>query len=232
MTFRAERLGREGMVAGVTGTALAHGLALTALLLLTARSAVPRGTVYAVNLVAAPALPVDVKRPGPPATPRPAPTERTAPIEPARKTARAVPAPPKSARPQPRTEAAPPVATANRPMAGETPSTGTDVANISTPGADFPFPDYLRNIYNEIFRRWQRPVGSPSLRTEVTFVILRDGTVRDIRVATPSRNFSFDLGARGAVEAAANSRAFGPLPEGFPSGVLQISFWFVPRGGE
>jgi hypothetical protein len=56
--------------------------------------------------------------------------------------------------------------------------------------------------------------------------------VREIKVATGSRNFSFDLGARGAVEAAANAQAFGPLPEGFPSDVLQISFWFVPRGGE
>lgn len=232
MTVRAARLGRDGMVAGVAGTTLAHGLAVAALLFLSAQAAAPRGTVYAVNLVAAPAVPVQVKRPGPEATPRPAPAERTAPIAPARKAARPVPAPPKSVRPQARTEAAPPVATPNRPMAGETPSTGTDVANISTPGAEFPFPDYLRNIYNEIYRRWQRPVGAPTLRTEVTFLILRDGTVREIKVATASRNFSFDLGARGAVEAAANARAFGPLPEGFPSDVLQISFWFVPRGGQ
>lgn len=222
--------GRDEVLAGVAGTVLAHGIAIAFLVILSLQHADPLGTVYAVNLVAAPAAPPEVRRPAPEATPRPVAPERTAPIQAPRRTApKPVPVPPKPT-PQPRTEAAPQTATANRPIAGETPSTGTDVANVSTPGADFPFPEYLRTIVNEVYRRWQRPAGSSALRTEVTFVILRDGTVRDIRVATRSRIFSFDLGAQGAVEAAANARAFGPLPEGFPSEVLQISLWFVPRG--
>jgi outer membrane biosynthesis protein TonB len=88
----------------------------------------------------------------------------------------------------------------------------------------------LRTIVNEIYRRWQRPVGPPTLQTEITFLIMRDGAVRDIRIATRSPSLSFDLSAQGAVEAAANARAFGPLPEGFPSDVLAISLWFKPQG--
>ncbi len=229
MTVRAvARAGRDEVMAGLAGTLVAHGLAVAVLIVLSLQRPEPLGPVYAVNLVAAPAAPPEIIRPAPEATPRPIPPERTAPIQPPKRTAKPVPAPPKPT-PQPRTEAAPQTATANRPMPGETPSTGTDVANVSTPGADFPFPEYLRTIVNEVYRRWQRPAGSPALRTEVAFLILRDGTVREIRVATRSRNFSFDLGAQGAVEAAANARAFGPLPEGFPSDVLQISLWFVPR---
>ena len=229
MSVRAERLGREGLVAGLAGTTVAHGLAVATLLLLAARESKPTGTVYAVNLVAAPAAPAEAKRAAPEATPRAVSTERTAPIAPAKRSARSVPTAPSKSKPQPRTEAAPPTASAVRPLPGETPSTGTDIANVSTPGADFPFPQYLRNIVTEIYRRWQRPAGSPALRTEIAFLILRNGTVHDIRVVSRSRSFSFDLGAQGAVEAAANAGAFGPLPEGFPSEVLQISLLFVPR---
>ena len=47
-----------------------------------------------------------------------------------------------------------------------------------------------------------------------------------------SRSYSFDLGAQGAIEAAGNAKAFGPLPEGFPSDALQIALWFLPRGAQ
>lgn len=216
---------RRGVVAGVLGTGLAH-LGLVAIVLLASREVRLAGTVYAVNLVAAPP-PTEARRAAPEAIPRP--VERTAPIKPPTRTAKTPPVPTKTV-PQPKTEAAPKTANPATPAPGETPSTGADVANVSTPGAEFPFPEYLRTIVNEIYRRWQRPVGPPSLRTEVTFLIARDGTVRDIRVATGSRSLTFDLSAQGAVEAAANARAFGPLPEGFPSDVLAIALWFQPRG--
>jgi outer membrane biosynthesis protein TonB len=130
--------------------------------------------------------------------------------------------------PSRKTEAAPETASPERPNPGETPSTGTHVANVETPGAEFPYPQYLERIVNEIYRRWQRPVGTTALRTQIQFAISRDGAVRGIRIVNRSRSFSFDLGAQGAVEAAANARAFGPLPEGFKSDVLEIALWFVP----
>lgn len=226
MSAGALRHDRPGVLAGLAGTLLAHAVAVAGVLLVALQEPTPLGPVYAVNLVAAPAL--TQPAPSVEATPRPpAPLEGTAPIEPPSRTAKVPPAPPKS-RPTPRTETAPPSAV--QPLPGEV-GTGSDVANLSTPGAEFPYPEYLRNIVNQIYRRWNRPLGSPALRAEVTFLILRDGTVREIAVANRSRSYSFDLGAQGAVEAAGNARAFGPLPEGFKGDVLQISLWFVPRSG-
>lgn len=215
---------RRGVLAGIWGSLLVHGI-FVALVLVASRRVEPLGTVYAVKLVAAPA-PTETRRAAPEAPPRP--VERTAPIEPPKPTAKPAPQPTKTV-PQPKTEAAPPTTSPTVPNPGETPSTGADVANVETPGVEFPYPQYLAHIVNEIYRRWQRPVGPQSLRTLVTFLITRDGTVREIQVAERSRSLSFDLSARGAVEATANARAFGPLPEGFPSDVLAISLWFEPR---
>lgn len=223
MTLGLRYASREGTSAGLAWTAVVH-LGLVALFLVSSRQPLEQATVYAVNLVAAPA-PTEAPRAAPEAPPRP--VERTAPINPPQRTAQRPP-PTKTAPPR-RTEA--PVQTANpvTPMPGETPSTGADVANVSTPGVEFPFPDYLRKVVNEIYKRWQRPAGT-RFRTQIEFVILRDGTVQGVRIVERSRNYSFDLGAQGAVEAAANARAFGPLPEGFRGEALSIALWFEPRG--
>jgi hypothetical protein len=52
--------------------------------------------------------------------------------------------------------------------------------------------------------------------------------VRDIHFVTRSGSFAFDLDAQGAVEAAGNAQAFGPLPDGWESDVLPVSFYFKP----
>jgi hypothetical protein len=67
-----------------------------------------------------------------------------------------------------------------------------------------------------------------SLRAEVSFFIHRDGAVTHFQFVRRSGNFGFDLEAQGAIEAAANTGAFGPLPEGFPDDVLFVSFFFDP----
>jgi protein TonB len=100
---------------------------------------------------------------------------------------------------------------------------------VSTPGLAFPYPDYLRNIVQEVYRRWNRPLGNAALRAEVSFLLLRDGSVREIRLTRPSGVFSFDLSAQGAIEAAGASGAFGVLPDGWPADVLPVSFYFTPR---
>jgi protein TonB len=96
-------------------------------------------------------------------------------------------------------------------------------------GKAFPFPEYLRNLVSQIYRRWNRPSNDSPLKAEVGFVILRDGTVRDISMLTSSRSFSFDQEALGAVEAAAVVKAFGPLPAGYGADYLQVTFTFAPR---
>jgi outer membrane biosynthesis protein TonB len=61
------------------------------------------------------------------------------------------------------------------------------------------------------------------------FLIRRDGTVTDFRFLTRSGNFAFDLECQGAVEMAADGKAFGPLPAGFSDDVLPVIFSFDPR---
>jgi outer membrane biosynthesis protein TonB len=185
--------------------------------------------VYAVELVAAPAPPPEEK-PAPEAAPRP-PAEQPAPVKPPPKPPKPVPekpSPPVPKAPVP-TEANPRTTPRTAPLPGETPSTGNDAVTVSTPGLQFPFPEYLRNIVQEVYRRWERPLGNTALRAEVSFLILRDGTVHEIKLTRPSGSFSFDLSAQGAIEAAGTNRAFGPLPDGYPADVLPVSFYFTPR---
>lgn len=221
--------GREpaGIAVGLTGTIVVHAAALV--LLWSTVKAVEMGPpAYAVELVAAPAPPPEEK-PAPEAVSRP-PAEEPAPNKPAPKTEKPAPPKPKpTTKPAEKAEPTPKASTPTRPLPGETPSTGSDAVTVSTPGLSFPYPDYLRNIVQEVYRRWERPLGNAALRAEVSFLILRDGSVREIRLTRPSGMFSFDLSAQGAIEAAGSSGAFGALPDGWPADVLPVSFYFTPR---
>ncbi|MEO8226146.1 MAG: TonB C-terminal domain-containing protein [Gemmatimonadota bacterium] len=231
MKARAEpRRAGSGTAAGLVGTLLVHGGAAYFLLALV-KAPPPSPPVYAVNLVAAPA-PAPKQRLAPEATPTPPPPEPAAPI----KSAPTVPIkqPPvpvqkQPVEPRPRQDPTPKTSAPEAPAPGETPSTGRDATTVKTPGLDFPYPEYLRNVENQIYRRWARPTGNVALRAEISFMITRDGAVRSIQFVTRSGNFSYDLEAQGAIESAANARAFGPLPDGWPADVLPISFYFEPR---
>jgi outer membrane biosynthesis protein TonB len=215
-------------LAGVIGTVLVHAAA-AAFLFSQVRASAATPPVYAVNLVAAPA-PTERKRIAREAVPTP-PQEKPAPVQP-----KPTPPPKAPAKPEPKPpapaepdrEPPPPTAADVAPAEGETPSTGTDAVTIKTPGLEFPFPEYLRNIVNQIYQRWDREGARQNSFAEISFLIRRDGTVHDIRFVTRSGSFPFDLSAQGAVEAAGNARAFGPLPEGWDADVLPVSFYFKP----
>jgi len=159
----------------------------------------------------------------------PVPTAKPAPKTPARVTpsdAKSKPAtkagaPEAKATPQPKTEA---------PKAGGGPvgDKGTDVATVRSDGIEFPFPGYLNNIVRQIALRFKPRNPAARLKAEVRFLIHRDGSVSGIEYIRRSGNFSFDLEASGAVEAASSARAFGPLPDGFPDDVLPVVFAFDP----
>ena len=123
--------------------------------------------------------------------------------------------------PQPRTEA---------PKAGGGPTggKGTDVASVRSDGIEFPFPGYLNNIVRQIALKFNPRNPAARLKAEVRFLIRRDGSVADITFVRRSGNFSFDLEAQGAVEAASTARAFGPLPTGFADDALPVVFSFDP----
>lgn len=235
---RVRTQGHGGSAAGAAGTLAVHGV-VVAFAIVAARPPRPMPPVYAVELVAAPAAvdaPAAPVATAPPVTPPSPAVSRTPP--PSRTPAVRTPATrPEPARTPPKPATTPPVPGAQTsrntrtaavaPAAGETPSTGTDPVTVKTPGLTFAYPEYLRNIVAQIYRRWERPRGG-TRRAEVFFLILRDGSVRDIRFLTPSGDFTFDLSAQGAIEAAASARLFGPLPDGYPQDVLPVSFYFEP----
>jgi outer membrane biosynthesis protein TonB len=224
--------------AGLVGTIAVHALA-TLLAFGTAGRRTVEPPVYAVELVAAP-MPTSARRVAPEAVSRPAPPpepEAPARTPPKASEKGAAPSPKAEARPRPApatpapsdasTEKAPPTRSDVRPLPGEAPGTGSDVANVKIPGIEFPYPEYLRNIMNQVLRRWSPPSGA--LKAEVAFLIMDDGTVRDLRFLSRSGNFGFDLEAQGAIESAANAKAFGPLPDGYDANVLPVTFVFEPR---
>jgi len=105
---------------------------------------------------------------------------------------------------------------------------GEDAVNVQLDGATFAYPDYLDNIIRQVYRYWRPPTGGRALRAEISFVIHRDGSVSDIEWVRRSGETTFDLEARGAVEAAGRARAFGSLPKGYPRDRLRVSFFFDP----
>jgi outer membrane biosynthesis protein TonB len=181
---------------------------------------------YRVRLVAAPA-PDQESRRAPEAFDRPA-QEQPAPApaaKPSPKNTVSRAAPPPTADHTPR-EAAPRTTPNAQPLPGERPSTGHDVATVSTEGVEFPFPEYLQNIVSQVLKRWQRPVQSTPLEAEVSFFVHRDGSVTGLQFIRRSGNFGFDLEAQGAVEEAGRFKAFGDLPGGWPAEVLFVRFYF------
>ena len=117
------------------------------------------------------------------------------------------------------------------PRAGSTVGDrGADVATVRTEGIEFPAPGYLNNIVRQIKLRFS-PASrfrARALRTEVSFLIHRDGSVSEIRVTQPSGEYAFDLEARAAIEAAGTAGAFGPLPDVWTDDVLRVYFNFTP----
>ncbi len=209
----------------LTGTLVVHSVVGMFLF------AAPKGhrrlpPTYRVHLIAAPAADAESRK-APEAFERPA-EEKPAPIPaakrpPASTISRATPPPTQD---KTQREAAPRTTPTTQPLPGERPSTGNDVATVSTEGVAFPFPEYLQNIVAQVLRRWQRPGQSTPLESEVSFFVHRDGSVSDLQFIKRSGNFAFDLEAQGAVEEAGRFKAFGSLPDGWQSDVLFVRFYF------
>lgn len=210
-------------------TAMHVVLAGACLAVAVGRASEARPIVYAVELVAAPAPSANVPRRAASEAVATAPDQNVAPVD-----------PPRPERRTPTPETPPPARVARddkaivtkapvEPLPGETPGTGQDIANVRIQGVQFQYPEYLRNIVSQVLRRWQQPTGRLNLVAEVAFTIEKDGSVTQIEFLKRSGSFAFDLAAQGAIEAAADAGAFGPLPAGFNGVSLPIAFTFEPR---
>jgi protein TonB len=229
--------GERGLGLPVVVSLLVHAALVAAAFLLRPEASPPMPPVYRVNLVAAPPgeRAVGVVQPPPapaPAEPTPPPPRPVAETPDAVPVPRPVPAlrrtPPKSTPTQATTER-PAAKPSSQPRAGGGPvgGTGSDVATVRTPGIEFPYGGYLDNIVRQLVLRF-RPAGNRALVADVSFLIRRDGSVSDIRVLRSSGVYTFDVEAQGAIEAAGQARAFGPLPRGFPDDVLPVTISFTP----
>jgi periplasmic protein TonB len=223
---RARRPVASNVGVGVAGTVAVHVLAGVFLVVGAADARRPVPPTYKVHLVAAPE-PTEETRKAPEAVDRPA-EQKPAPAPQAKRPPKSTvsPAAPPPVADNAVREAAPRTTPKTAPLPGETPSTGRDVATVSTEGVEFPFPEYLQNIVAQVLRRWQRPLQSTPLEAEVSFFVHRDGSVSDLQFIRRSGYFSFDLEAQGAVEEAGRLKAFGALPDGWTQNVLFVRFYF------
>ncbi len=210
----------------LAGTALIHGAVVGVLFAGPSGGADFTAPVYTVQLVAAPQLQPDVRR-APEVIERPAQSSQSVAQRRNPSVAETPPPPDQEMEREPAPRSTPDVEL----VPDEEPSTGDDPATVSVSGVTFPFPEYLRNIVSQVYRRWQRPSGNRSRRAEILFFVRRDGSITNLQFVTRSGSFGFDLEAEGAIEAAGNSGAFGPLPDGFPGDILQVSFFFDPNVG-
>lgn len=219
----------------LTGSLALHAVLIGLFFILRPTTPPPAAPVYRVDLVAAPAgeRSAGVVKPAspeppvatPPVRPKPTPHDMPAPTaKPPKKavTSEATPTLPTETKP----DTKPPTTAGGGEMGGR----GTDVVTVNTAGTEFPYPGYLENIVRQIAIRF-KPSSRGAFHAEVFFIINRDGSVppSSIRIVTRSGNYSFDADAQGAVESAANLRAFGPLPAGYTDESLPVTFKFDPR---
>jgi len=229
---RAE--GRSRLALPLTFSTLGHAAVVAALIFVRPSAPKQMPPMYRVNIVAAPPGPraegvvVPPAAPAPPPPPAPTPPRaQTPPKAMPMPTSKPVSKPVPPATPTPTPTATPPKTVTKPAGGGPTGDRGTDVATVRTEGVDFPFPGYLENIVRQIAKNFGEHPNT-NVRAEVQFLIRRDGSVSAIQFVTRSGNYSFDLDAQGAVEAAGKNSGFGPLPNGFPDDVLPVIFSFDP----
>jgi protein TonB len=220
-------------LAGPIGaSAVLHAAIILPLILLHSASTASMPPMYKVELIAAPAgeraVGVVTNAPAP-VVPTKAPPKaaikETKNVKTAAKTKVA---------PKPVVQATPKMAAKNEPLTKDAPKAGggptggkgADVQSIDLKGLDFPYPGYLQNIVRQIALNFSPKGNVGALRAEVFFMIDRNGNVSGFKFLTRSGNYSFDIEAQGAVDAA--SKGFGKLPAGFTDDVLPIVFSFDP----
>lgn len=86
---------------------------------------------------------------------------------------------------------------------------------------------YQQLVQERIAQKWRTGDLDPRLESAppviVTFDILRDGSVRDIRILQRSGNYALDMSAQRAVAEAA---PFPKLPDGFERSSAAVEIWF------
>ena len=114
------------------------------------------------------------------------------------------------------------------PMMGQVGSGGVGVGQGSPFGNRFG--NYVMILRQRVADKWHAGDVDPRIHTLppaiVTFDLLRDGTVRDVKVAQGSGNYDLDKSAQRAIY---DASPFPPLPPGYERNDATIEFWFELR---
>jgi TonB family protein len=110
----------------------------------------------------------------------------------------------------------------NSPNIGMQGNEGIGVGPNSTMGQRFGA--YVDLMRAQIARNWSTAgLANDSRRVMITFTILRDGTVKDAKVGTPSGNYLLDTAALRAVLA---SSPLPALPPAYDKDSAPVELWF------
>lgn len=111
------------------------------------------------------------------------------------------------------------------PMVGQTGS-GNVGLGIASPFGNR-FGNYVAILKQKVAENWRTGDVDARIRSAppaiVTFVILRDGSVRDVRVAQRSGNTALDYSAQRAIY---DASPFPHLPDQYSGSEARIEFWF------
>ena len=211
----------RGAGAGVALSLLLHG-AVTAAAVWGAMRHPAQETVPVINIKFA-------QMPAPePIAARPARVPAPAPVVAPPKQPVAKPAPPKSVPLSPFGKSTKPGADPVATPQPRNPATAT-VPEIPVGGTgalvegDFPYTIYIDRMRTLIGQHWYRPQSAVGVATTVSFVIDRDGAIRDVVAEAESGNTAFDLAARRAVLEAS---PLPPLPFAYNGTYLRVHLTF------
>ncbi len=102
---------------------------------------------------------------------------------------------------------------------------GIGVGPNSTLGLKFGY--YVDLMRGAISKHWSTAgLGSDNHRVLITFSILRDGTVRDAKIAQASGNYALDTSALRAV---LESNPLPQLPQGYEKDSAPVELWFQAK---
>lgn len=187
----------------------------------------------------------------PPPAPQPPPQEPPAPSHAPTKASVPSDKPPKPPPPAHAREAAPPSehethepprdgpaagdAGEGKPGAAPGPAGGAageagGVSGTSFGEGDFRFGWYQSAIEAKLQAAWRRPMaaGEETLTATVSFIILRNGAVKDVQVVTPSGNAALDLSTMRAVY---DATPLPPLPRGWAGDSVHVTIEFSLKPG-
>ena len=112
----------------------------------------------------------------------------------------------------------------NSPMFSQAPG-GGGVGSGSRSPFGYRFAWYEQLLRDTVARNWRSQELDARIQTRVavTFDILRNGSIQNVRVTTSSGNFALDQSAQRAI---LMSNPLRPLPPEFERDVATIEFWF------